>query len=150
MKRWLLILLMTLSLGPLAHADQTTLMARSRQPFEQVLEQVKEVLGEYGYTVAHIQKCDGGLAQFGYHTDKYQLVFFGKLEEVRQVSHRHPEMIPFLPLKLAVFAERDETVMVALNPLELGRYINDPHLQTQLARWHSDIRAMLEELRSGG
>jgi uncharacterized protein (DUF302 family) len=150
MRRWLPILLTWLCLVPGAQAEQTTLMARSSQPFEVVLEQAKEVLGEYGYTVAHIQKCDGGLAQFGYHTDKYQLLFFGKLEEVRRVSHSHPEMIPFLPLKLAVFAERNETVLVALDPLELGRYINAPDLQIQLARWHSDIRAMLEELRNGG
>jgi uncharacterized protein (DUF302 family) len=148
MKRWLTILLLGLLLSPLAQAAHTTLMARSKLPFEQVLEHAQEVVAQYGYTVAHIQKCDGGLAEFGYHTDKYQLIFFGKLEEVRRVSHNHPEMIPFLPLKLAVFAERNETVLVALDPLELGRYINDAHLQTQLARWNSDIRAMLEELRN--
>lgn len=148
MKRWLMSFMLGLLLAGQAQAEQTTLMARVKLPFEQVLELVKQEVADYGYTVAHIQKCDGGLAQFGYHTDKYQVVFFGKLEEVRRVSHTHPEMIPFLPLKLAVFAERDETVVVALDPLELGRYINDSHLQLQLARWNSDIRAMLAELRA--
>ena len=148
MKRRILILLAVLCLMPLARAEQTTLMARSSQPFEPVLERTREVLAEYGYTGAHIQTCDTGMAEFGYHSDKYQVVFFGKLEEVRRISHSHPEMIPFLPLKLAVFAERKETVLVALDPLELGRYITDPELQIQLARWRSDIRAMLEELRS--
>jgi uncharacterized protein (DUF302 family) len=147
MKRWLLFLMLGFTLLPAAQAAQTTLMARSKLAFAPALEEVKRVLGEYGYTVAHVQKCDGGMAQFGYHSDKYQVVFFGKLEEVRRISHSHPEMIPFLPLKMAVFAEHDETVMVALDPLELGRYIQDPHLQIQLERWRSDLRAMLQELR---
>jgi len=147
MKRWLLILLLGIGLLPAAHAEQTTLMARSSLAFAPALEKVKEVLAQYGYTVAHVQKCDGGMAQFGYHSDKYQVVFFGKLDEVRRISHSHPEMIPFLPLKMAVFAEHDETVMVVLDPLELGRYIQDPKLQVQLARWRSDLRAILQELR---
>ena len=113
--------------------------------FEMDISTVFVSVIDFDNTLSFLPAFDVGyfLAQFGYHTDKYQLLFFGKLEEVRQVSHSHPEMIPFLPLKMAVFAERNETVMVALNPLELGRYINDPHLQVQLARWHSDIRAML-------
>lgn len=131
-----------------AQAGQTTLMARTAAPFEQTLESVQTLLAEYGYTVAHIQKCDGGMAKFGYHSDKYQLVFFGKLEEVRRVSHEHPELIPFLPLKLAVFAEGNETLVVALDPLELGRYVPDAHLQVQLARWHSDLKALLTEVRT--
>lgn len=147
MKRWLLILMLSFTLLPTAQAAQTTLMARSKLAFAPALERVMQVLAQYGYTVAHVQKCDGGMAEFGYHSDKYQVVFFGKLEEVRRISHAYPQMIPFLPLKMAVFAEHDETVMVALDPLELGRYINDPKLQIQLARWRSDLRAILQELR---
>jgi uncharacterized protein (DUF302 family) len=112
-----------------------------------VLEAAKQTIAEYGYTVAHVQKCDGGMAEFGYHSDKYQLLFFGKLDEVRRLSHEYPELIPFLPIKMAVFAEHDETVIVVLDPLELGRYITDAKLQVQLARWRSDLRAMLQELR---
>lgn len=145
-----IVALLVVLLSPLqVSAGQTTLMARTGMPFDQALTAVQELLGEYGYTVAHIQKCDGGMAKFGYHSDKYQLVFFGKLEEVRRVSHAHPELIPFLPLKLAVFAEGKETVVVALDPLELGRYLPDPHLQIQLARWHSDLTSMLAEIREG-
>lgn len=147
MKRWMMSLLLLALSVPVTQAEQTTLMARTGLPFDTALEKVQAVLGEYGYTVAHIQQCEGGMAKFGYHSDKYQVVFFGKLNEVRALSHQHPELIPFLPLKLAVFAEQKETVVVALNPLELGRYINDAHLQIQLARWHSDLRALLKEIR---
>jgi uncharacterized protein (DUF302 family) len=147
MRRWLSILLLAVLLAPLAHAEQTTLMARSERPFEPVLEAAKQIIAEHGYTVAHIQKCDGGMAEFGYHSDKYQLIFFGKLDEVRRLSHEFPELIPFLPIKMAVFAEHDETVIVVLDPLELGRYITDPKLQVQLVRWRSDLRSMLQELR---
>jgi uncharacterized protein (DUF302 family) len=147
MTRWLLLLLLGLASAPFANAEQTTLMARSKLQFEPVLEAAKQVVAEHGYTVAHIQKCDGGMAEFGYQSDKYQLIFFGKLEEVRRLSHEYPELIPFLPIKMAVFAEHDETVIVVLDPLELGRYITDPKLQVQLVRWRSDLRSMLQELR---
>lgn len=148
MNRWLMIVTLCLGLFSTTQAEQTTLMARTGMPFDQALATVQELLGDYGYTVAHIQKCDGGMAKFGYHSDKYQLVFFGKLDEVRKVSHSHPELIPFLPLKLAVFAEGNETLVVALDPLELGRYLPDADLQIQLARWHSDLKSLLAEVRS--
>jgi len=125
---------------------QSLLMARTTHPFEKAMAILQQTLVEYGYQVAHVQRCDGGLADFGYKSDYYRVVFFGKLGEVRRLTDQYPEIVPYLPLKLLLFAEQDETVLVALNPQELTAYFKAHELQVQLRRWESDIRAILAEL----
>lgn len=131
-----------------AQADQNLVMARSSAKAQHVMDVLKETLPEYGYSVAHTQRCDGGMAEFHYKTDFYRVVFFGKLEEVRKILARHPEMSPYLPLKIAVIAENDETVLAAVDPRALSPlFPDDPQLQLQFARWYNDIQAMLDEMR---
>jgi uncharacterized protein (DUF302 family) len=127
------------------HAEET-LMMRTDFPFERTMGILNQTIAEYGYQVAHVQRCDGGMADFGYKSDFYRVVFFGKVEEVRDLSDRYPELVPYLPLKILLFAEGDETVLVALNPLELARYFESRELQVQFRRWNSDIRAIFAEL----
>lgn len=148
MKRHIaLLLLLVLSLPALA--VQPLLMARSQLEAERAMEILQETIQEYGYTIAHVQRCDGGMAEFDYKTDFYRVVFFGKLEEVRGILKRYPEMAPFLPLKITVIAEKEETLLTTLDPRALGRLFgNDPVLQVQFARWYNDLHAMLEELRT--
>lgn len=126
---------------------QNLLMVRTPQPFEATMNVLQQTLAEYGYAVGHVQRCDGGMADFGYKSDLYRVVFFGKLAEVRELSAKYPELIPYLPLKILLFAERDQTVLVALNPLELARRYEARQLQVQFLRWHSDLRAILQEVQ---
>jgi uncharacterized protein (DUF302 family) len=128
-------------------AAQPTLTARTALNFEQAMGALTQTLGEYGYTVAHVQRCDGGMSDFGYKSDFYRVVFFGKIDEVRSLSKKHPELVPYLPLKMLLFAEKDETVLVVLNPLDLVRHFESDELRVQFQRWHSDIRAILNEMR---
>ncbi|HEC07044.1 DUF302 domain-containing protein [Thiolapillus sp.] len=131
-----------------AQADQKLVMARSHAKAQHVMDVLKETLPEYGYSVAHVQRCDGGMAEFHYKSDFYRVVFFGKLEEVRRILADHPEMSPYLPLKIAVIAENDETVLAAMDPRALGAFFpDDKKLQLQFARWYNDIQAMLDEMR---
>jgi uncharacterized protein (DUF302 family) len=131
-----------------ARADQTLVMARSNAKASHVMDVLKETLPEYGYSIAHTQRCDGGMAEFHYKTDFYRVVFFGKLDEVRGILARYPEMSPYLPLKIAVIAENDETVLAAMDPRALGAmFPDDQVLHLQFDRWYNDIRAMLEEMR---
>lgn len=128
--------------------NDNLLMVRTERPFEIAMEKIQGLISEYGYTVAHTQRCDGGLNDFGYDTDFYRVIFFGKYEEVNKLSELHPEMIPFLPLKFLVFAENDETVIVSLNPDTLAGYFESPDLKNQLQRWHNDIREMFSEMHN--
>ncbi len=145
--RWLLGIALGAVLIAGQAAAQPTLTARTALKFEQAMGALTQTLGEYGYAVAHVQRCDGGMSDFGYKSDFYRVVFFGKIDEVRSLSKKHPELVPYLPLKMLLFAEKDETVLVVLNPLDLVRHFESDELRVQFQRWHSDIRAILNEMR---
>lgn len=146
MKQLALILLVLLT-NSLAHAENI-LMARSYHDFEVVLEETKKSLESHGYTVAHEQRCDGGLKGFGYNTDFYRVLFFAKPKEVRKLSKKYPELIPYLPMKIAVFAEGDQMLVVSFNPEAYAPLFNSPELQTQFARWKNDIDSVLRDVKS--
>ena len=142
----LLVLFIAASLGNPAWAENM-IMARVKMDFLAGQEKLSGLLQEYGYQVAHVQKCDGGLKGYGYSTDLYRTIFYGKLNEVRDLSARYPQLIPYLPLKMALIQERGSIVLVALNPQSLSDYFPEAELQTQFTRWESDIRSMFEEMR---
>jgi uncharacterized protein (DUF302 family) len=149
MKRlWIVLVGVGFLLCALQVNAQQTLMVRTSHSFETAMGILQQTLEEYGYSVAHVQRCDGGMAEFDYKSDFYRVVFFGKIDEVRRLSDKHPELIPYLPLKILLFAEKDETVLVALNPLELAKLYERGDLQVQFQRWHSDIRSILQEIRA--
>jgi len=132
----------------ISHASEDNLlMIRTVESFEITMEKIQRLIEEYGYSVAHVQRCDGGLNDFDYETDYYRVVFFGKYEEVKALSNDYPELIPFLPLKFLVFAENDETVIVSLDPETLADYFDNPEIKHQLQRWHNDIDEMFSEMR---
>ena len=135
-----------ISSAAMANAD-AMLMSRIPMRAELVLEYVKSSIEEHGYSIAHLQLCDGGMSDFGYKTDFYRVVFFGKIEEVRRISERYPELVSYVPLKLAVIAEKDETLLTVLNPEALAPYFADAELQIQLVRWHSDLESILDDVR---
>ena len=126
---------------------ENMIMIRVGMSFDATMILMKEKLNEYGYKVAHIQKCDGGLGDAGYKTGFYKSIFFGKYEEMRQLTSTYPEMIPYVPLKIAVMEERETIVLVALNPSTLSEFFQQPELQTLFGRWESDIRAIFDEVR---
>jgi len=123
------------------------LMGRIPMRAEIVLEYVKTSVEEHGYSVAHIQLCDGGMKDFGYESDVYRVVFFGKIDEVRKAAEHYPELVSYLPLKMAVIAEKGETLLVILNPETLAPFFADEAVQVQLGRWHSDLVSILEDVR---
>ncbi len=138
------LLLALLFIAP-AQAENM-IMQRVHHNFENTMILVKEKLDEYGYKVAHIQKCDGGLSDFGYKTDEYRSIFYGKFEETRYLSAKYPLLIPYVPLKIAVMREKDTVVIVAINPVMFSDFFPQKELSIQFGRWESDIRAIFEEI----
>ncbi len=128
---------------------QNILTVRSGQDFERSMTALKSSIESHGYTVSHVQRCDSGLTGLGYETDRYRVVFFGKLDEVRQLSADYPELIPFLPLKIALFAEGEQTIISSINPISLGAFYRDADLDIQFRRWENDLRSILLELQRG-
>lgn len=147
MKRLRAIGLLMSLLTVAAVQAEDMLMARARAPFEESMSVLQQAIAAQGYTLSRVQRVDIGLTEFGYQTDKYRVVFFGRPDEIRSLSERYPELIPYLPLEIAIFAEADETLLVTANPLDLATAYANPELEKVFARWERDVRAIMETVR---
>lgn len=128
-------------------ADSKILVARVQHDFDSTLEIVQKVLQKNGFKVAHVQRCDGGLKEMGYETDKYRVVFFGRLSEVHEMSESHAELIPFMPFKLLIYAEGKQSVISILNPESLIDMVRDKSVITQLEEWHTQFVSVLDQIQ---
>lgn len=132
---------------PHSASAQNLLMARTASGFDVTMLSVERALNEHGYTVSHIQECDGGLHGMGYETDKYRVIFFGKPEEVRSMVQRYPDMVPYFPQKVVVYAEGDHTVISLFNPEEFMGLFPQRELRIQFQRWKNDYESILDDVR---
>jgi uncharacterized protein (DUF302 family) len=146
MTRWLYSLVLCTLLPGLSSAE-SMLMGRVALAAEIVMAYAEHSIEGHGYRIAHRQTCDTGLGDVGYETDYYQVIFFGKPEEVRRISADHPELVSHLPLKVAVIAEKDETLLTALNPEALSDFFPNEALKIQLGRGHSDLVSIFEDVK---
>ena len=141
-----LVLAVLLLMSSVADAKDI-FMIRSQQSFPEAMATLQQAIKAKGYTLTRVQRVDIGLKAAGYETDKYRLVFFGKLDEVRDLSGRYPALIPYIPLKIAIFAEDEETLLLAASFQHLKAYFADPALSAYFERWESDIENILETVR---
>lgn len=145
--RKILLLALLFALAAPAFADKM-LMGRIANKADVAMEMVQDVIREHGYEIAHIQLCDGGMETFGYKSDVYRVIFFGKGEEVRRISKTNPEFVAYLPLKIAVIAEKDDTMVTIVNPLIFNNYYpNDEDMKIQFGRWYNDIMSIFNDLQ---
>ena len=145
MRPVLILCALLLGLPPAASAEEL-LMARISRPCPEAMNNLQEAIQDKGYTVARVQRVDVGLTASGFETAEYRVVFFGRGSEVRELSASYPEIIPYLPLNIVVFAEGDDTLVLAANPHELGAFFSQPALRQHFARWEQDLRAIFEGL----
>lgn len=139
-------LLLLLSSGSQA-VDEKMLMTRIQQDFPEAMSLLQKTITEHGYTVSRIQHVDVGLTASGFKTDRYRIVFFGKDEEVRNLSRQYPALIPYLPLMMTIFSEGDETLVVASDPMILQAVSEDETLKQYLLRWQTDMGSIMSTLR---
>lgn len=92
------------------------IMVRSDKTFPEAMLLLQDAIKQQGYRLSRVQRVDIGLTKLGYQTDKYRVVFFGKTDEIHYLTRHHPELIPYLPLKIAIFAEAEETLLVTSRP----------------------------------
>ncbi|MFA5529583.1 MAG: DUF302 domain-containing protein [Thiohalomonadaceae bacterium] len=122
-------------------------MARSPLSFPETMLALQEVLTARGYVLSRVQHVDVGLTEMGFTTDKYRIVFFGMPEQIRSLSARYPQLVPYLPLQVTIFAEGEETLVVGADPLMLRGLADDPALMPVLQRWHDDLIVVMDTLR---
>jgi len=127
------------------HAEQL-IMARTNQSFPEAMSKLQETIISLNYKVSRVQRIDIGLTKSGFLTDKYRVVFFGKQKEVDTIVKKYPHLIPYIPWKIAIFAEQDDTLLMTANPM---RFSNEkfPGADKYLSQWSEDIEKIFEELR---
>lgn len=140
------IFIFALTCSGFIHAEDL-LMARTPATFPETMLKLQTVLKKHGYTLSRVQRVDIGLTAKGYKTDKYRVVFFGREDEVKLITKKYPELIPYLPYKIAIFAEKEETLMVASNP-EILFSDAKGELKNIIKRWHKDLTSIFRDMRS--
>lgn len=141
---WVAALL--LGIAATACADQL-LMIRSGLAFPEAMMALQNAITTRGYKVTRVQNVDIGLSKIGYQTDNYKVVFYGKAEEVAHLTAKHPELIPYLPLNVAIFAERNNTILVTSRPGVLADFFPDPELKSVFLRWEKDLTDIVNEVQ---
>lgn len=139
---WALILMLSVQT---ARAEEL-LMVRIERPFDDAINDLQLAIQEHGYQVARIQRVDVGLASGGYATAEYRLVFFGKPAEMREIEDRYPQLLPYLPLKIVIFAEGNSALALSYNPALLQTFFKIDPLQSCIQQWEKDIRSILNQL----
>lgn len=124
------------------------LMMRSSQPFPETMSELQAIIKKHGYVVSRVQRVDIGLTQMGYKTDKYRVVFFGKHDELQALTDKFPELIAYLPLKIAIFSENTQTLLVTVDPIQLRKMFTDETLQTYFKNWSKDVNAIFQDLHN--
>lgn len=146
-QHFIILLLFSHSLPTQAVDTGELIMARSIQPFPETMSTLQEAIKHQGYTLSRVQRVDIGLTARGFKTDKYRVVFFGKTNEIHHLSKNYPELIPYIPLKIAIFAEADETLLTTSNPMVLADLFPDPALKATFTRWHQDIKKIINSVQ---
>lgn len=123
------------------------IMTRVKQSFPETMVNLQTAIKQTGYTISRVQRVDIGLTKSGFMTDKYRVVFFGKADELDELTKEHPDMTPFLPLKISIFAENNETILVTNSPLIMKRYFKDIP-GNYFVRWERDVHKILNLTRA--
>lgn len=129
----------------LACAEEIVI-TRSVLAFPEAMLALQESIRAHGYTVSRVQRIDVGLTGMGYKTDKYRIVFAGKIDEIRELTKKAPQLTAYLPPKISIFAEGDQTVLVTINPRLYADIAGDAIDPIIFAHWESDLRSIFHDV----
>lgn len=123
------------------------IMRRMDASFPDTMVALQTSVTEQGYTVSRVQRVDIGLTKTGHETDRYRLVFFGKGPEIRALLKKYPQLSPYLPLKIVIYAEADDTIVLTNNMENMKQLYPDKDLVKVFDTWNQDIIEILEATR---
>lgn len=129
-----------------SHAENL-LMARTKQTFPEAMSKLQETISDMGYKVSRVQRIDIGLTSSGFATDKYRVVFFSTEKDMEFISKNYPHLIPYMPWKIAIFAEEQDTLLVTANPLSFSNE-KYPGADAFLSKLKADVTKILDILRN--
>lgn len=145
-KNLTLVLFIVSLLHTTVQADDL-IMLRSDLAFPETMLALQDAIKKTGNTVSRVQLIDVGLAKMGYKSDKYRIVFYGKADEIKMLAAQYPELIPYLPLKIALFSENGQTLLTTTNPEQLSAMYPNKALKPIFLRWAKNIRVIMAEVQ---
>ena len=122
------------------------MMVRTKQSFPEAMLKLQETIAQFGYKISRVQRIDIGLTGSGYETDKYRIVFFANEKEVASISNKYPHLIPYIPWKIAIFAEQQETLLVSADPMKFSNK-KYPKADQYLSKWKRDTQKIMDIIR---
>jgi uncharacterized protein (DUF302 family) len=125
-------------------AAEQLMMVRAERPYPEAMNLLQESIRQQGYVVTRVQRVDVGLGSRGFKTAEYRVVFFGKAAEMKDLPERYPDLLPYLPLKIVIFAEGETTLALTYNPMMLVSAYPDKGLRAQVQGWERDLREILD------
>ena len=146
-RRFLTIVLTWLLLQIQGACAEEIVMARSTLPFPEAMLALQDSIREHGYTLSRVQRVDIGLTGMGYKTDKYRIVFAGKPEEIRYLTERAPELVAYMPPKISIFAEGEQTILVTAHPRLYAEIAGDSVDPVIFERWTNDLLSIFHDVR---
>ena len=136
------LLLLSLLAMSLPAAASELVMTRIENTFPETMNMLQESIRKQGYTISRVQRVDVGLTKMGFKTAEYRIVFYGKPKEIRELSERYPDLVPYLPLKIVIFAENNDTLLLSANPQLLDEFFPQYKLGKQIQSWSRDLNAI--------
>ncbi len=149
-KKLTFICLASCMLFSLSAQANNLMMARSKLPFSEAETELKAQIEAHGYTVSSAKRIDIDLVAIGMSEGAYRVIQFGKPAEIKKLARMHPEMIPFLPLQIVIFAEWEETLFVTLSPNFYAQIATQSDLVPIYTRWAQDLGSILNMMREKG
>lgn len=143
---FILALALLCGAGQFAQADEL-LIVRSAQNFEEAMSTLQAAIKDQGYKVTKVQRVDVGLEAKGYKTDRYRVVFYGKPGEIEALAAKYPNLVPYLPLSIAIFAEEGNTILTTARPSLLKQFYPEVALKPVFDQWEKDLEKIFDTVR---
>ena len=142
-----ILLFIFISLSVNVNADSGFLLKKINANFNQTWYSLYNQVKKSGYQTTYLQRCDFALKQRKYESNKYRILFFGKYENMEYLSKKYPKIVPFLPLKVVVIEEKNQTLLLANMPnilLEIVRG-GDVHI---INKWQKDMEDIFTKIQN--
>lgn len=144
----ILILQMLLLAGSVFAGHDDLLIERVNAKFSYAWSALDKTIRAYHYKPAYLQRCDFALNERHYKSDKYRILFFGKYDEMKKMSKKYPEIVPFFPLRMTVMEEGTHTLVIATSPMTLLSLVKTNEERMTIFRWQEDMKSILKQVKS--
>ena len=143
-----LILALSLLTSSVFAASDNLLLERINTQFSHAWMALSKSIKAHNYKSAYLQRCDFALNERHYKSDKYRILFYGDYQEMKDLSRKYPELVPYFPLKLTVMEEGKHTLIVGTAPITLMPLVETDEERMIILRWHEDMKSILKQVKA--